>query len=96
MSLIDNFTEEQIIDGFVQKILDEDPDFSFMSEDEQQSIYGIYTLLITAVHRSISYDNVYPIIYANDYASKKVVDRAIANVAPILPDINKIKVALVH
>ena len=49
MSLIDNFTEEQIIDGFVQKILDEDPDFSFMSEDEQKSIYGIYTLLITLV-----------------------------------------------
>ena len=45
MSLIDNFTEEQIIDGFVQKILDEDPDFSFMSEDEQKSIYGICVCL---------------------------------------------------
>tara|TARA_Y100001938_G_scaffold148849_1_gene233737 strand:- start:799 stop:1089 length:291 start_codon:yes stop_codon:yes gene_type:complete len=96
MTLIDNFTEEEIIDGFVQRILDEDPDFSFMSEDEQKKIFGIYTLLITAVHRALQYDNVYPVVYANDDASKKVVEKAIANVAPILPDISRITVALVH
>lgn len=96
MSLIDTIKEEDFISNFVEQILAEDPDFELMSDDEQDKIFGIYTLLITAVHRATAYENVYPIVYANDNASKKVVERAINNVAPILPDISRITVSLVH
>ena len=36
-------------------------------------------LLITAVYRSQFHDNVYPIVYANDYNTKKLVVEAMAN-----------------
>ena len=69
MTLNKNITEEDIINSFVEQILSEDTDFQFMSEDEQAKIYGIYQLLLTAVHRALAHDNVYPVVYANDYNS---------------------------
>lgn len=96
MSLIDTINEEDFIANFVEQILAEDPDFELMSDDEQDKIFGIYTLLITAVHRATAYDNVYPVVYANDSKSKKVVERAIENVTPILPNISRITVSLVN
>ena len=72
MTLNKNITEEDIINSFVDHILSEDADFQFMSEDEQAKIYGIYQLLLTAVHRALAHDNVYPVVYANDDASKSI------------------------
>ena len=93
MTLID---EDEIINEFVSQILEQDSDFLLMSEEEQEKIYGIYTLLLTALHRALSYENVYPVVYANDAASKKVVERAISNVATLIPEISRITVSLVH
>ena len=96
MTLNKNITEEDIINSFVEQILSEDADFQFMSEDEQAKIYGIYQLLLTAVHRAVAHDNVYPVVYANDYNSKKVVENAISNVKHLIPEISRITVSLVH
>lgn len=96
MTLNKNINEEDIINNFVEQILSEDMDFQSMSEDEQAKIYGIYQLLLTAVHRALAYENVYPVVYANDAKSKKVVENAIANVAHLIPEISRISVSLVH
>ena len=96
MTLNKNINEEDIINSFVEQILSEDADFQFMSEDEQAKIYGIYQLLLTAVHRAVAHDNVYPVVYANDYNSKKVVENAISNVKHLIPEISRIRVSLVH
>ena len=88
--------EEEMIFKFISEFLDEDPDYDLLTQDEKDKTFGIYQTILKAVYKSSFYENVYPIVYANDSASKKVVDKAINKIADIVPDVQKITVSIVN
>ena len=88
--------QEHLITNFLVDFLDNDPDYHLLTRDEQDNAFRIYKIILTAVHKAASYDNVYPVVFANDNPSKKVIDEAIRKLAEIIPDVEKVTVSLVH
>ena len=88
--------EEKLITSFIDEFLQTDPDFELLTQDEKDKTFGIYHTILKAVYKSSVHENVYPIIYATDTASKKVVEKAITKISDLVPDVNKITVSVVH
>ena len=88
--------EEEMIFKFISQFLDDDPDYDLLTQDEKDKTFGIYQTILKAVYKSSFYENVYPIVYATDSASKKVVEKAINKIAYAVPDVQKITVSIVN
>ena len=88
--------EEKLITNFIDEFLQTDPDFELLTQDEKDKTFGIYHTILKAVYKSSVHENVYPIIFANDTPSKKVVEKAMNKIQDILPEVRKITVSLVN
>jgi hypothetical protein len=88
--------EEEMISSFIDEFLQSDPDYELLTREEQDKTFGIYQIILRAVYKSSFHENVYPIIFANDTPSKKVVEKAMNKIQDILPEVRKITVSLVN
>jgi len=88
--------EREMIFEFITEFLDSDPDYDLLSQEEKDKTFGIYQTILSAIYKSSFYNNIYPIIYATDTPSKKVVENAIKKISDIVPDVNKITVSVVN
>ncbi len=88
--------QDHLITNFLVDFLENDADFHLLTKEEQDKAFGIYKIVLTAVHKATSYENVYPVVFANDTPSKKVVEEAIRKLAEIVPEVEKVTVSLVH
>ena len=88
--------EDKLIFDFISDFLNSDPDYELLSKAEQEKTFAVYKTLITAVYRSQFHENVYPIVYAKDNNTKKLLVEAMASIAHIVPDVTKVTVALVN
>ena len=85
-----------MISSFVLDFLEHDPDFELLTDEEQEKTFGIYLIIMRAVYKASLAGNVYPIIFANDTPSKKVVEAAILKIVDIIPEVKNITVSLVN
>ena len=88
--------EEEMISSFISEFLETDPDYELLTMEEQDKTFGIYQIILRAVYKSSFHDNVYPIIFAKDNPSKKVVEKAMQKIQDIIPEVQKITVSLVN
>ncbi len=88
--------QDHLITNFLVDFLDNDPDYHLLTKEEQDKAFGVYKIVLTAVHKAKSYENVYPVVFANDNPSKKIVEAAIRKLAEIVPEVEKVTVSLVH
>tara|TARA_R100000388_G_C7095332_1_gene89630 strand:+ start:33 stop:332 length:300 start_codon:yes stop_codon:yes gene_type:complete len=88
--------QEHLITNFLVDFLDNDPDYHLLTQEEQDNAFRVYKIILVAVHKAASYDNVYPVVFANDAQSKKFIDEAINKLSEIVPDVKKVTVSLVH
>ena len=87
--------EREMIFEFITDFLDTDPDYDLLTQEEKDKTFGIYQTILSAIYKSSFYGNVYPVIYATDTPSKKVVENAIKKISDIVPDVDKITVSVV-
>jgi hypothetical protein len=88
--------EEEMISSFVLDFLETDPDYELLTKEEQDKTFGIYIIIMRAVYKASIAENIYPIIFANDTASKKVVEKAILKIQDLIPEVKNITVSLVN
>lgn len=88
--------EEEMISSFIDEFLQTDPDFELLTPEEQDKTFGIYQIILRAVYKSTFYDNVFPIIFAKDTPSKKVVEIAMKKIEDVVPEVQRITVSLVN
>jgi len=88
--------QENLITEFLIDFLEHDPDYHLLTKEEQDKAFGIYKIVLTAVHKATSYGNVFPVVFANDTPSKKIVENAIRKLSEIVPEVEKVTVSLVH
>ena len=88
--------EEEMISSFIDEFLTDDPDFELLTKEEQDKTFGIYQIILRAVYKSSFYENVYPIIFAKDTPSKRVVETAMKKIEDVIPEVSRITVSLVN
>ncbi len=88
--------EEEMISSFISEFLEHDPDFELLTKEEQDKTFGIYQIILRAVYKSSFYENVYPIIFAKDTPSKRVVETAMKKIEYVIPEVSRITVSLVN
>ena len=88
--------EEEMITSFISEFLETDPDYELLTQEEQDKTFGIYKTILKAVYKASHFDNMYPIIFAKDTPSKKVVEQAMKKIQDMLPEVQRITVSLVN
>ena len=86
---------EQQLSDWVQDYLEEQEDFNLLTDEEKFKMFHVYRTILGAVHKTIQYDNVYPILIASNPESKILIQKALDGLSMILPT-NKITVSLIH
>ena len=87
---------KQTLDEWLQEYLSNDEDFLMSNTSEQAETFKVYRAILSAVGKTIEYDNVYPLLVASNAMSKNIIETAIKDLAKTLPQANRIKVSLVH
>tara|TARA_R100001591_G_scaffold24986_1_gene35073 strand:+ start:222 stop:428 length:207 start_codon:yes stop_codon:yes gene_type:complete len=63
---------------------------------EQAETFKVYRTILSAVGKTIQYDNVFPLLVASNPMSKNIIETAINDLAKTLPQAKRIKVSLIH
>ena len=87
---------DKVLTKFILKYLTEKPDYLKLSAKQQRIAYQTFKTIMMAIYQSIKHDNIFPIIVCGDAQAKKVIDKSLKSVQPILPSIEKITVHLVQ
>tara|TARA_R100001463_G_scaffold36663_1_gene79050 strand:- start:14116 stop:14385 length:270 start_codon:yes stop_codon:yes gene_type:complete len=87
---------DKVLTKFILQYLTEKPDYLKLSAKQQRIAYQTYKTIMMAIYQSIKHDNIFPIIVCGDAQAKKVIDKSLKSVQPILPSIEKITVHLVQ
>ena len=88
--------DKQTLDDWLKEYLSTDEDFLMSSIHEQAETFKVYRAILSAVGKTIEYDNVFPLLVASNAMSKNIIETAIKDLAKTLPQANRIKVSLVH
>ena len=86
--------EEQLSD-WIQDYLEQQEDFNLLTDEDKFKMYHVYKTILAAVHKTIEYKNVYPILIASNVESKILIQKALDGLAEIIPT-HKITVSLKH
>ena len=86
--------EEQLSD-WIQDYLEQQEDFNLLTDEDKFKMYHVYKTILAAVHKTIEYKNVYPILIASNIESKILIQKALDGLAEIIPT-HKITVSLMH
>ena len=65
------------------------------TDEDKFKMYHVYKKILSAVHKTIEYKNVYPILIASNIESKILIQKALDGLAEIIPT-HKITVSLMH
>ena len=87
---------KQTLDEWLQEYLSNDEDFLMSNTSEQAETFKVYRAILSAVGKTIEYDNVYPLLVASNAMSKNIIETAIKDLAKTIPQANRIKVSLMH
>tara|TARA_B100000902_G_C26906118_1_gene714557 strand:- start:344 stop:613 length:270 start_codon:yes stop_codon:yes gene_type:complete len=87
---------DKVLTKFILQYLTEKPDYLKLSAKQQRIAYQTYKTIMMAIYQSIKHDNIFPIIVCGDAQAKRVIDKSLKSVQPILPSIEKITVHLVQ
>ena len=87
---------DKVLTKFILQYLTEKPDYLKLSAKQQRIAYQTYKTIMMAIYQSIKHDNIFPIIVCGDAQAKKVIDKSLKSVQPILPRTEKITVHLVQ
>ena len=88
--------DKQTLDDWLQEYLSQDEDFLLSTGKEQQETFKVYRAILSAVGKTIEYDNVYPLLVASNAMSKNIIETAIKDLAKTIPQAKRIKVSLIH
>ena len=88
--------DKQTLDDWLKEYLSTDEDFLMSSTHEQAETFKVYRAILSAVGKTIEYDNVFPLLVASNAMSKNIIETAIKDLAKTIPQANRIKVSLMH
>ena len=77
-------------------VLSNDEDFLMSNTSEQEETFKVYRTILSAVGKTIEYDNVYPLLVASNAMSKAIIETAINDLAKTVPQAKRIRVSLIH
>ena len=60
---------KQTLDEWLQEYLSNDEDFLMSNTSEQEETFKVYRTILSAVGKTIEYDNVYPLLVASNAMS---------------------------
>ena len=87
---------KQTLDEWLQEYLSNDEDFLMSNTSEQAETFKVYRAILSAVGKTIEYDNVYPLLVASNVMSKSIIETAINDLAKTVPQAKRIRVSLIH
>mgnify|MGYP000184096048 CR=1 FL=1 len=87
---------KQTLDEWLQEYLSNDEDFLMSNTNQQAETFKVYRAILSAVGKTIEYDNVYPLLVASNAMSKNIIETAIKDLAKTIPQAKRIKVSLIH
>ena len=87
---------EKALTKFILQYLVETPDYLKLSSTQQRIAFQTFKTIMVAIYQSIKYENIFPLIVCGDNEAKKVIEKALKSVQPLLPSIEKIKVHLIQ
>ena len=76
---------KQTLDEWLQEYLSNDEDFLMSNTSEQAETFKVYRAILSAVGKTIEYDNVYPLLVASNAMSKSIIETAINDLAKTVP-----------
>ena len=62
---------DKLLTKFILSFLVEKGDYLKLSQHQQQLVFETCKTIMTAIYNAIKYENVYPVVFANDKNSKK-------------------------
>ena len=88
--------DKQTLDEWLQEYLSNDEDFLMSNTAEQAETFKVYRTILSAVGKTIQYDNVFPLLVASNAMSKSIIETAINDLAKTVPQAKRIRVSLIH
>ena len=87
---------EKHIDDVLREYIEQCDDFENLSDDDKIFIYSSLKKILKLLHLVIKYPNVNPILFVHTPRTKRILEEAFFNIAPIIPTILNIKIIVMH
>ena len=87
---------EQQLSEWIHEYLEHDEEYASLNYKQKYEMFRVYRSILGAIHKTLQFENVYPILIATNPASKEIIQGAINNLAEHLPSVNKITISLMH
>ena len=84
------------INDFLYAYLECNDEFNHLDDTDKLYVYSVLKKLLALIHKVLKYPNVYPILLVQNSKSKKIIEKAFEEVAPIIPTINNIKITVMN
>ena len=96
LKVILQMSKEKQIDDVLKEFIEQDEDFKLLDDDDKIYMYSTLKKILKLIHLVIKYPNVNPILFVHTPLTKRILEDAFFNVAPVIPTILNIKVEVMQ
>lgn len=89
-------SKEKQIDDVLKEFIEQDEDFKHLDDDDKIYMYSTLKKILKLIHLVLKYPNVCPILFVHTPITKRILEDAFYNIAPVIPTILNIKIEIMH
>ena len=72
------------------------PNWEELKSTERKKLFQLYNTILNSVHTSINNPELFPVLFARNGKSKKIIEEAINNLRSIVPEVDRITVRIIN